>query len=337
MSRRSERGGALLMVLWLTAALSAIAFGIAATVRNETDRAINTMEATRAGFLARGAIERVQLYMDSDRSAVLARLPEVERFRPNMPRVLMRFPGGEAIVEIIPESSKLSLNGANVLQLERLLLLLGQGPEQARETALAIEHWRRPGPPSVFDQFYSSIDPAFRAPRASFRESEELLLVRGVNPELFYGSWGRNADGSLVRRSGLQECVSVYGVMQSFDVNTVRPEVMALVGLSPASIARLLDIRRAAPILPEQWPALATALADPAVSQLRAGGDQPLLLRATARIRQPDGRLGQLRRTAGLLIGYEYTRGVAKKSLLRSWDNLTSDVSWPDEMGAAAQ
>ena len=40
-----RRGGALLMVLWLSAALSAIAFSVALTVRSELGRATTTTEA----------------------------------------------------------------------------------------------------------------------------------------------------------------------------------------------------------------------------------------------------------------------------------------------------
>ena len=56
--RRSNRGRALLTVLWISAALSAIAFSLANTVRGETERVSTDLDALRAYYLATGAVER---------------------------------------------------------------------------------------------------------------------------------------------------------------------------------------------------------------------------------------------------------------------------------------
>src|ERR1035438_195821 len=52
----NRRGSALLAVLWLTAALSAIAFSVATTVRSETERTSTAIDSVRAYYLATGAI-----------------------------------------------------------------------------------------------------------------------------------------------------------------------------------------------------------------------------------------------------------------------------------------
>src|SRR5262249_38295552 len=56
-------GSALLAVLWLTAALSAIPFTVATNVRAETERTSTAVDALRAYYLATGAIERALLYI----------------------------------------------------------------------------------------------------------------------------------------------------------------------------------------------------------------------------------------------------------------------------------
>ena len=53
-----QRGSALLAVLWLSLALSAIAFSLASTVRGETERTATAVDGIRAYYLATGAIER---------------------------------------------------------------------------------------------------------------------------------------------------------------------------------------------------------------------------------------------------------------------------------------
>src|SRR3984893_8121757 len=58
-----QRGSALLAVLWLAAALSAIAFSVANTVRAETERTSTQVDALRSYYLAVGAIDRAILWI----------------------------------------------------------------------------------------------------------------------------------------------------------------------------------------------------------------------------------------------------------------------------------
>src|SRR3954447_14235007 len=60
-TRRS--GSALLTVLWLTAALSAIGLAVASNVRGETERAATNVDDVKAYFIARGAVERAAMRM----------------------------------------------------------------------------------------------------------------------------------------------------------------------------------------------------------------------------------------------------------------------------------
>ena len=46
-----DRGSALLAVLWLSAALAAIAFSVSTTVRAETDRVSTAADGLRASYL----------------------------------------------------------------------------------------------------------------------------------------------------------------------------------------------------------------------------------------------------------------------------------------------
>src|SRR4051794_16909304 len=63
-AERPQRGSALLVVLWLSAALSAIAFSVATTVRTETGRTSTLAEGVRTYYLAAGGIERIRLYVN---------------------------------------------------------------------------------------------------------------------------------------------------------------------------------------------------------------------------------------------------------------------------------
>src|SRR6202521_3661025 len=115
--RRTHRQGvALLSVLWLAAALSAIAFTVANLVRAETERALTEKDAVRAYYLASGAVERAMLYVQWGPAY---RNPDgsPKYFQPPMPVLRFDFPTGSAAVEVIPENSKLNVNTATALEL----------------------------------------------------------------------------------------------------------------------------------------------------------------------------------------------------------------------------
>jgi len=290
-ARRGRKGGALLAVLWLAAALSAIAFSLAQTVRTETQRTSNSIDGVRAYYLASGAIDRALLYMEWGPSYYS---PPVSSFR-------FPFPGGEAIVEILPEASKLNVNRASREDVFRLLAALGAEPARAQEIVEAIVDWRTPRPvgePGLFDPFYLSLNPSFRARHASFQEIEELLLVKGMTPELFHGGYVRDPDGRLAPRRGLKDCVTVWGSGGAVDVNTAHPAVLAAIGLSPDRIAAVVTARRESPIRShEQLQAMGVS-----GGRLGIGGGSIVTLRSTARLRVGEGKLSDLRRSVAATV-----------------------------------
>ena len=74
--RGRRRGSALLAVLWLSAALAAIAFSLSTTVRAESERASTSVDGLRSYYLASGAIERAAVeLLWSVQSPNQARIP----------------------------------------------------------------------------------------------------------------------------------------------------------------------------------------------------------------------------------------------------------------------
>ena len=59
----AEKGGALLTVLWVSAALAAIAFSISMSIRAETDRAGTAADGLRAMYLATGSVDRATQWL----------------------------------------------------------------------------------------------------------------------------------------------------------------------------------------------------------------------------------------------------------------------------------
>jgi general secretion pathway protein K len=325
--KKHARGSALLAVLWLSAALAAIAFSLSSTVKSETERTSNSVDGLRAYYLAQGGIHRAAIELLW--GATIAGPPPIPR---GAVEVNYAFPTGNVHVEIIPETAKLDVNHATVIDLYRLLLALAVPSDSAQEIAAAIDDWRKPAlQGSPFDLYYSSLVPSFRAPHASLQEVEELLLVKGITPDLYYGTYvppppSGPDDASarpLVPRNGLADCLSVYGSGNQVDANTATPEVLAAVGLAPEAIQAIVARRRLSPFDDPQLRAFMASIGAPA-GRLRVGINSILMLRATARLRLADGQFSDLQRTVAAQVKYMSGQSGEPIHFLRWYDNAWS-------------
>lgn len=319
MRTRTQRGGALLTVLWLSAALTAIAFSVATTVRGETERTSTTVDQTRAYYLATGAVDRAILWMQWGRNMSPNPDGTAQFWTPGVTRLRMPFPSGYAEVEIIPESSKLNINAANPVELQRLFLSMGLGPAKAQELTAGIIDWRQPSPgPTAFDQYYAAQVPSFRGRHASFEQIEELLLVRGVTPDLFYGTWVRNPAGQLVRATGLKDCLALYGSNNLFDINMTSPPVLLSLGIPPDVVAQIVARRAVRPFLRQEELAQIVGAAGPGGGKLRLGGGSVFTLRATSTL--PGN---EVRRSVAAVIKFNWDEKdeMTPYHILRWYDN----------------
>lgn len=308
-STASRKGSALLTVLWLTAALSAIGLAVASNVRGETERSATNVDDAKSWFIARGAIERAALHMLWSRSYAG---PDGEPlyYQVGQPSLDLSFPRAEVHVEVIPETSKLNLNGVPPEVLLSLLMALGEPEDRATEMASAIVDWRTAVSPtrqSPFDAFYLAESPSFLPPHTSFHENEELLLVKGITPDLYYGA-SLNPN-----RAGLRDCVSVYGTTGPLDINTARAETIIAAGIAAEDAATIVRSRVEHPVLTFQELAAIQQSLGPAGNRLRLGGATMYTLRATARLHRQDGKLSDLRRTVSALIKFNYPGNRTRK------------------------
>jgi hypothetical protein len=321
-SNSSRRGGALLAVLWLAAALSAIAFAVASTVRVETDRASTLADSVRAQYLAVGAVE-----------SALIRVQSAHRNgRPPVSRHQYRFASGEAVAEVIPEASRLSLSEGRPADLVRLLMTLGADPQRAQEITAGIVAARGAGGALPISQ---TSGPSFPAAKASFQEVEELIWVPGMTPELFHGSYLREPrTGQLVRLGALKDCVSVYGAKDRFDAGGADPALLASLGIPWDSVARIVAEREASPLNTPADLGRIGPYIGAAAGRLTVGGNSMFTIRATARVRRPDGRLSEVSRSVSALVKYRKPEDFPAYQVLR-WNEHDFSPAYSDA-GATA-
>lgn len=327
---KKERGSALLAVLWMAAALAAIAFALSSTVRSETSRVADSSEGLRAYYLATGSVERGIQWMLWGSSGVGGFNPDgTPRFWvANLPRLIMHFPSGDSVVEMIPESAKLNINTASPDELYRVVASVSGDPGVARAITDAIIDWRSPGP-GPLDSFYLSLSPAggptFLPRHTSFEEIEELLLVRGVTPELFYGNFVSDSDGRLYARGGLRDCLSVWGSHGPYDVNTASPALMEAMGVSPGDVSRIMQARSVR-FFHNMGELAGLGISAPGMT---VGGGYIWTLRATARLRRPDGTPSDVTRTSAATVKLLDPKRYFQMPLhvLRYYDDAWSELA----------
>lgn len=339
--RLRQQGAALLAVLWLSAALSAIALTIAATVRAEIERSTIQSEGVRAYFLARAGIERAAVWVQWGRTDA-GQGANARYYRLGIRSLAFSMPTGDVVVDVIPEAAKLDINRVKVEELILLLQGLGLNPLEAQELAMAIHHWRSAPDPSTagLDAFYTRMSPSFPARHSSLENVEELLLVKGMTPELFYGTYvpvpgampglepGQGSGTSdfsttpvpLVWRGGLRDCVSVFGSISKIDVNWAEPASLLAVGLPLQAVQSIVARRELQPFFTEEELQSIGPLSMPGRDRLRIGGRTQFTLRATAQLRQQDGKLSNVRRSVAATLDLNEVAGDRPFTTLRWYD-----------------
>jgi general secretion pathway protein K len=297
---RGQRGGALIAVLWLSAALSAIVFTLSWTVRGELERAGSALDGARVHFLAQGAIERFLLHLSwtggyggNDARVV---------FRPGQRALRWNFPSGWVDLEIAGEGGKLDVYGTPPAVLARLFLALGVEEGRALQLAGGIAAWRQAGGAQNL-----SVGPSFSTVWPSFLQLEDLLKVPGMTPDIFYGWWERDGDGRLVERGGVARHLTLLGDM-AVNVNYASPAVLRAVGLSEGRIAEVMGMRETR-IIEDFSPAGSGA--DGSIL-LTGGGSRAYTVKATAQLQERP-----VRRSVAALIRLARNRREPPLSVVR--------------------
>jgi general secretion pathway protein K len=107
------------------------------------------------------------------------------------------YPVGEGLVsiEIKDEAGKINVNrlgdktssSGTAEMLKRLLRVLEIEPGQSVPIVDAIKNWVDPEPLNICDEdvYYQRLDPPYRCKKAPMDTLSELLLVKGVTPEIY--------------------------------------------------------------------------------------------------------------------------------------------------------
>ena len=309
----SNRGSALLAVMWLSIALTVIAFTLSRTVRTEFDRADLNVDSTRAYFLARGGIERAMMYLLNQRNPQDVRAGP--GFVPGQRWMRFSFPAGDVAVQIESESGKLSVNNTAPEALARTLAAAGVDAVLAGSMAGRIEAARSASRAQILNtQQNTGGASSFSRRPSSFQYLEELLMVPGITLELLYGTYRQNFEGNWMRIGGLHRHLSVLG-SPTVDVNYASPEVLHAAGVPGPMIASILEMREVAPI-GRDFPGIAEIVNQSGPIRVSgAGPSRAFTLWAEARL-----HTGKTRRMVGALVQRGQAVGSEPIRVVRWYD-----------------
>ena len=252
-----EKGAILLVVLWVVLAMSLLAVSFSATIRTEVDAARYLVEQKQAYYMARAGMEyavyeilRTQTFSGSAAlgTGFLGGTPP-----PVMQGGLsLNLTGGGVDVAITDESGKINVNAAPDFIIFNLLIMVGMNEGAAAEVTDSILDWvdvdDMPRPFGAESDYYLMNNPPYRTKNGPISVPEELLLIKGITPEIFYGRKGLSPEGDPVEYFGLKKYVTTYSTGAAININSAPVPVLAsLPGLNYSSAMAIDQMRREAP------------------------------------------------------------------------------------------
>jgi general secretion pathway protein K len=266
--RSRERGIALLLVLWIFMVLGVIALDFARYMRDDAMAAVNFAEETQGYYLALAGMNRAIYEADLaheahgvggvDSQGTAAEVAEDEDVAENPVDGQWHdgeFAGGHYSVRMTDQAGYIPLNSKGLTEelLTRIVTTLIQGPganatsgvdrRTSNDVAIIVDsildwrdadHLKRAH--GAENDYYLKRRPSYRAKDDFFSSIEELLLVRGVTPALFYGS-----DGM----PGMRDIFTVYvrGPLKMHYKASPPAVLQVLLGLDADGAAEMATLR----------------------------------------------------------------------------------------------
>ena len=280
-----QDGVAMIIVMWVILVLSLLISGFAFRMHVETQVASFSRKELKAEMLARAGIEvaRMELILDEKSATDAATDTLAQEWSTNEILYVNReLGGGKYNVKVSDEERKLPINKLSQAQLKRLMEVLGVDPLDGDVIVDSILDWIDEDDLHLLNgaetDYYSELDPPYRAKNGPLDRVEELLMVRGVTKELFEGNPGDDKDAG---RPGLKQMLTTTS-SGLVNVNTASSEVLqTLLGSDETQVTAILQHRDGADGIPgtdddmpfrsvDEFLALATG-ADAATKQAARG------------------------------------------------------------------
>jgi general secretion pathway protein K len=248
-----EKGVALIMVLWVMAILSVVALEFSFAMRTEINITNNHKEDLQRYAMAEGGAQRgitELIYKHDTRLQQMRKTLSLEE-TPSEQREWMAdgrsytlpFDQGSCEVRIMSEAGKININVASEFMLRKVIGQLGLEGEAGDVVVDSILDWRDTNDfyraNGAENDYYLSLTDPYYCKNGNLDSIEELLLIRGVTPDLYHGKKGtpEGEEGSA-DRVGLKDIFSIYSPGEQVDINSATPLVMNMVLGIPKEVSQ---------------------------------------------------------------------------------------------------
>ena len=240
----NNRGVILLSVLWVVLILSVISLSLAAAVRTEMSLSRDGFDAERAFFMARGAAEVMYEDLMTDQDLLAGSPVELVNGEYVFP-----FDTGEVRVRLESGRGRIDINQASDMILASMFDSLGVDQDTRNRLVDSILDWRDGDDiPHLYGAEigdYDAVDGRRLPANDIFRFVDDLLFVRGMTPELFYGRLVLEESTRGFRRvPGVRELVTTESGTAQVNPNEASVAVLrALPGIHPILADTVVEAR----------------------------------------------------------------------------------------------
>ncbi|MEW6714611.1 MAG: hypothetical protein AB1306_05930 [Nitrospirota bacterium] len=233
----SQRGIALIMVLWVLTILMVLVLSFTYMTRTETDAAISFRDGVAGKFLAEAGIQRavIEIFYRND----TPQTEESKVWRKDGTPYRVDTDNGGCLVSITDESGKVDINRASEVILRGLFRGLGLEDEDADIAVDSILDWKDADDlhrlHGAESDYYMSLPNPYKAKNAGFETLEELIMIRGITPEILYGEVGKR---------GVIDLLTLYSNTGKINLNTAPREVLLAIPGITSETADAIMLKR---------------------------------------------------------------------------------------------
>lgn len=243
---KTQHGIALLLVLWILTILMVVALSFSVMSRTETYSTIAFKETSEKKFIAEAGVQRalMELFYRSQNQHQTQILEGKEVWRTDYTPYIGAIGDGFYVARVINEAGKIDinlLNDSSGIILKNLLRNSGVSEEDADIIVDSILDWKDSGDSDahrlhgVESEYYMSLPNPYKAKNANFDTIEELILVKGMTPDILYG----NAE-----KKGIINFLTVHSKSAQININAAPKEVLVSIpGITEEAADEIIKFR----------------------------------------------------------------------------------------------
>jgi type II secretory pathway component PulK len=241
----SNRGMVLITILWIVLVIAFISFSLAAAARIELTASEDSFDSDRAFFMAKTAAEA--MFRNLQKPGSMIGSPVVREDD----AWVFPFESGEARVRYESNSNLIDINAASDELLASMFDSLGLEQTLRNQLVDCILDWRDiDDVPSLngaeINDYGQVIIGDRRLPRnGPFQSLDELLLVKHMTPEIFYGRVEFDQTTRNYRRiPGVRDLITLSSGIKQINVNDASKAVLAaLPKITAGSVEKIVAER----------------------------------------------------------------------------------------------